>query len=167
MTDRDIPFEYYGWWRIIETSQWDNEDIDIIGKALISITGDDDRLRMFVFLAHVNCKVTKTGVSFTWKGAWEYDPISGTGSVKLRKDGRLSGRIKIKNGDESTFIAERAENRKSLSLIRQATAINGGVGGERRLFSDLWKYEEAPNNRFHSDRAGRGVYSLLCAGRDL
>ena len=109
MTDRDIPFEYYGWWRIIETSQWDNDDIDIIGKALISITGDDDRLRMFVLLAYVNCKVTKTGVSFTWKGAWEYDPVSGTGSVKLRKDGRLSGRIKIKNGDESTFIAERVE----------------------------------------------------------
>jgi len=50
MIDRDIPFEYYGWWRIIETSQWDNDDIDIIGKALISITGDDDRLRMFVLL---------------------------------------------------------------------------------------------------------------------
>ncbi len=109
MIDRDIPLEYYGWWRIIETSQWDNEDIDIIGKALISITGDDDRLRMFVLLAYVDCKVTKTGVSFTWKGAWEYDTVSGTGSVKLRKDGRLSGRIKIKNGDESAFIAERAE----------------------------------------------------------
>jgi hypothetical protein len=109
MTERDIPSEYYGWWRIIETSQWVNDDIDIIGKALISITGDDDRLRMFVLLAYVNCKVTKTGVSFRWKGAWEYDPVSGTGSVKLRKDGRLSGRIKIKNGDESSFIAERAE----------------------------------------------------------
>jgi hypothetical protein len=109
MIDRDIPLEYYGWWRIIETSQWDNDDIDIIGKALISITGDDDRLRMFVLLAYVDCKVTKTGVSFTWKGAWEYDTVSGTGSVKLRKDGRLSGRIKIKNSDESAFIAERAE----------------------------------------------------------
>ena len=109
MTGRDISFEYYGWWRIIETSQWGSNDIDIIGKALISITGDDDRLRMFVLLAYVNCKVTKTGVSFTWKGTWEYDPVSGTGSVKLRKDGRLSGRIKIKNGDESTFIAKRAE----------------------------------------------------------
>jgi hypothetical protein len=109
MKDRDIPFEYYGWWRIIETSQWDNDYIDSIGKALISITGDGDRLRMFVLLAYVNCKVTKTGVSFTWKGAWEYDPVSGTGSVKLRRDGYLSGRIKIKNGDESTFIAERAE----------------------------------------------------------
>jgi hypothetical protein len=98
MTDKDIPFEYYGWWRVIETSQWNNDYIDIVGKALISITGDDDRLRMFVLLAYVNCRVTKTGVSFTWKGALEYDPVSGTGSVKLRKNGRLSGRIKIKNG---------------------------------------------------------------------
>ena len=99
----------YGWWRIIETSRWDNDDIDIIGKALISLTGYGDRLRMFVLLAHVNCKPTKTGVSFTWQGAWEYDPVSGTGSVRLRKDGRLSGRIRIKDGDESTFIAERAD----------------------------------------------------------
>jgi hypothetical protein len=53
MIDRDIPFEYYGWWRIIETSQWDNDNIDIIGKALISITGDDDRLRMFVLLMEI------------------------------------------------------------------------------------------------------------------
>jgi len=109
MTERDIPSEYYGWWRIIETSQWSNVDIDILGKPLISITGYDDRLRMFVLLAYVNCKLNKTGVSFTWEGAWEYDPVSGTGSVKHRKDGRLSCRIKIKNGDESSFIAERAD----------------------------------------------------------
>jgi hypothetical protein len=38
MTDKEIPHEYYGWWRIIETSQWDNDDIDIIGTALISLT---------------------------------------------------------------------------------------------------------------------------------
>lgn len=109
MADKDIPEEYYGWWRIVETSQWDNDDIDIIGTAMISFTGYCDRLRMFVLLAYVNCKPTKTGVSFTWKGAWEYDPVSGTGSVRLRKDGRLAGRIRIKDGEESTFIAERAE----------------------------------------------------------
>jgi hypothetical protein len=158
MTNKDIPQEYYGWWRIIDTSQWAKKYIDTLGTALISFTGYDDRLRMFALLAHVNCKVTKTGVSFTWKGAWEYDPVSGTGSVKLRKDGRLSGRIKIKNGDESTFIAERAMEPEEPIPIRQATAINGGAGGELRPFSDLWKYEEAANKRFHSDRAGRGVY---------
>jgi hypothetical protein len=109
MTDIEIPHEYYGWWRIIETSQWSNEDIDIIGTALISLTGYGDRLRMFTLLGYVNCKPIKTGVSFTWQGAWEYDPVSGSGSVKLRKDGRLTGKIRIKNGDESTFIAEKAE----------------------------------------------------------
>jgi len=109
MTDKDIPPEYYGWWRIIETSQWDSDHIDMIGTALLSLTGYDDQLRMFALLAHLNCRPTKTGISFTWKGAWEYDPVSGTGSVKLRKDGFLTGKIRIKDGDESNFIAERAK----------------------------------------------------------
>ena len=69
MADKDIPYEYFGWWRIIETSQWANDQIDIIGTALISLTGYGDRLRMFSLLAYVNCRATKTGVSFTWKGA--------------------------------------------------------------------------------------------------
>ncbi len=107
MADNDIPQEYSGWWRIVETSQWDNDDLDMLGPALISITGYCDKLRMLALLAYVNCRPTKTGVSFTWEGAWEYDPCSGTGSAKLRKDGFLVGKIKIKSGDESTFIAER------------------------------------------------------------
>jgi hypothetical protein len=100
-----IPSEYQGWWRIIETSQWVNDDLDILGTALISLTGYDDRLRMFTLLAYVNCKPTKSGVSFTWEGAWEYDPMSGSGRVTLGKDGRLKGTIKIKDGNSSTFIA--------------------------------------------------------------
>lgn len=109
MDDVLLPDEYYGWWRIIETSQWCDDELDIVGTALISLTGYADRLRMFTLLAYVDCRPTKTGVSFTWQGAWEYDQMSGSGSVKLRKDGRLSGKIRIKDGDESTFIAVRAE----------------------------------------------------------
>jgi hypothetical protein len=63
---------------------------------------------MHCLLAKVNVRPTKTGASFSWSGAWEYDQMSGTGSFKLGKDNRLHGRIKIKNGDGSTFIAERA-----------------------------------------------------------
>ena len=109
MSDEGIPREYRGWWRITEAFQWGSDDLDIVGTALISLTGYADRLRMFVLLAYVNCKATKTGVSFTWQGAWEYDPVSGTGRAKLRKDGHLAGKIMIKNGDESTFVAERTE----------------------------------------------------------
>ena len=104
-----IPPEYNGWWRIVDTETWVNDGLDILGPALLSLTGFDDRLRMHCLLAYVNARPTKTGVSFTWKGAWEYDQMSGTGSVKLGKDGKLKGKIKIKDGDDSAFLAERAE----------------------------------------------------------
>lgn len=108
MDGESIAPEYEGWWRITETSQWSTKYLDRIGPALLSITGYDDRLRMHCLLAYVNCRPTKAGVSFTWEGAWEYDPMSGAGRVTLGKDGRLKGTIRIKNGDSSTFIAERA-----------------------------------------------------------
>jgi hypothetical protein len=110
MGDGAIPSEYRGWWRIVETSQWVDDGLDDLGTALLSIgTGRGDRLRMHCLLAHVNCKPTRAGVSFTWKGAWEFDPVSGTGHIKLGKDGRVRGKIRIKDGDQSTFIAERAD----------------------------------------------------------
>ena len=105
----DIPTEYRGWWRIVDTETWANEHLDTLGPALMSLTGRDDRLRMHCLLAYVNARATKTGVSFNWEGAREYDPMSGTGSVKLGKDGRLRGRIKIQGGDGSAFTAVRAE----------------------------------------------------------
>jgi hypothetical protein len=104
----ELHADLYGWWRIIDTSQWVNEGLDDLGPAAISITGHADRLRMHCLLAYVNVKPTKSGASFTWEGAWEYDPVSGTGSVKLGRDGKLRGQIKIKGGDGSTFIAERS-----------------------------------------------------------
>ena len=105
----EIPSEYHGWWRIVDTGTWVNDRLDILGPALLSLTGFGDRLRMHCLLAYVNARPTKTGMSFRWEGAWEYDPVSGTGSVRLGKDGQLRGKIKIKDGDESTFLAERAE----------------------------------------------------------
>lgn len=104
-----IPDEYRGWWRITETGTWVDDGLDILGPALLSLTGYGDRLRMHCLLADVNARATKTGVSFSWDGAWEYDQVSGSGTVRLGKDGRLEGKIRIKNGDESTFSATRAD----------------------------------------------------------
>ena len=104
----EIPDQLRGWWRIVETSQWVDDGLDILGPALISFTGDGDRLRMHCLLAYVNVRATKTGVSFTWEGAWEYDQMSGSGNARVGKDGRLNGKIRIKDGDDSTFTAVRA-----------------------------------------------------------
>ena len=108
MVTEEIPSEYRGWWRITETSQWVTSELDVLGPALVSITGTDDRLRMLALLAYVTCKPTKLGVSFTWQGAWEFDQLTGSGRVKLARDGRLKGVFRIKDGDESTFVAERS-----------------------------------------------------------
>ncbi|SRR6266568_733709 len=104
-----LPPEIAGWWRITETSQWADEGLDDLGPALLSLTGHVDRLRMHCLLAYVNCKPTKTGVSFTWQGAWEFNPLSGSGSARVGRDGKLKGTFRIKDGDSSTFVAERAE----------------------------------------------------------
>lgn len=106
--EREIPSECYGWWRIVDTSQWVNDGLDDLGPALISLTGAADRLRMHCLLAYVNCRGTKRGVSFTWQGAWEFDQMSGTGSATVGKDGRLRGKLRIKDGDDSDFTAVRA-----------------------------------------------------------
>ena len=105
--EEDLDPGLCGWWRITETSQWSNEYLDDLGPAMISITGHADRLRLHCLLAYVNVRPTKTGASFSWEGAWEFDQMSGTGSVKLGRDGKLHGLFKIKNGDASTFIAEK------------------------------------------------------------
>ena len=108
MANGELHPDLCGWWRITETSQWANDGLNDVGPAMISLTGHEDRLRMHCLLAYVNVRPTKTGASFTWEGAWEYDPMSGIGSVRLGKDGRLRGRIKIKDGDESAFVADRS-----------------------------------------------------------
>jgi len=109
MAQGEIGPEYCGWWRIVTTSQWVDDGLDILGTALLSIANaHGDRLRMHCLLAYIDCKPTNAGVSFTWEGAWEFDQVSGSGHVKLGKDGKLRGKIRIKDGDESTFLAERA-----------------------------------------------------------
>ncbi|MEO5725846.1 MAG: hypothetical protein ABI134_16185 [Byssovorax sp.] len=110
MPHDSIPHEYAGWWRITETSVWAAKHLDILGPALISFgTGRGDRLRVIAILADVNARFVRNGVSFTWAGASEFDPIAGTGRARLGKDGRLKGTLVITGGDKSTFLAERTE----------------------------------------------------------
>ncbi len=104
-----IPVECRGWWRIVETGTWPSDSLDYLGPAMLSLTGQDDRLRMHYLLAHVTAKPNKTGVSFRWKGVWEFDEHSGTGTVRVGEDGRLRGMFRIKGSDDSTLVAERAD----------------------------------------------------------
>ena len=56
--------------------------------------------------------------------------MRGTGSVKLGKDGSLRGRIKIENGDGSTFVGEPAPAPADPIPDLQATGTSGGGAGD-------------------------------------
>ena len=43
MMQEPIVPQYRGWWRIIDTSQWTSDGLDVLGPALISLTGQADR----------------------------------------------------------------------------------------------------------------------------
>jgi hypothetical protein len=103
-----IPPEYRGWWRIVSTSQWSAEVLDLHGPALLSINGASDRLRMISFLANLRWRPGKAGLVFAWSGAWQFEHVSGSGGAKLARSGRLHGRFEVAQGDRCTFIAERA-----------------------------------------------------------
>jgi len=126
-----IPSEYVGWWRITETSGWSQEALDVLGPAMISFgTGKGDRLRMIAILAYVSARFVRNGVSFSWEGCSEYDPISGTGRARLGTDGKLGGTIRIRDGDEATLIAEKTSGPLSQSHVHPIRVISGG-GGDR------------------------------------
>lgn len=57
--------------------------------------------------------------------------MSGSGSAKLGKDGKLHGRIKLKDGDASTFIAVRAL--EPAVPIPAPPELPGQVGAETAL----------------------------------
>lgn len=126
--DESIPPEYRGWWRITETSQWSSKFLDSLGPALLSLTGYADRLRMHCLLAYVNCKPTKLGVSFTWEGAWEFDPVSGSGRARMGVS-RASSESRTETRARLSLSA--LPSRRSPSPSHQATETSGSDGEVR------------------------------------
>ncbi len=75
---------------------------------------------MIALLAHLICKPIKAGVSFSWKGAWEFDQMSGTGRVTLGKDGRL------KDGTSRATIDVANETLSSIRNKPPVIAVDAG-----------------------------------------
>ena len=106
-------------------------------------------------------------MSFTWEGAWEFDQVSGIGSVKLGKDGRLMGKIRIKDGDSSTFIAEegllRGGSGRRRRARRDATVLPSHMAaGDSQYWATL-AYTEKLVGRLQAFLAGSETHESLQA----
>ncbi len=98
-----------GKWRINEMDLWDQEAIDLLGRACIEFKGHGGQFRFIAIDGWMDCRHGQRNgrpyVDFTWDGNDECDPASGRGWVKLQKDGSLTGHIYFHQGDDSGFKA--------------------------------------------------------------
>ena len=103
-----------GRWRIVEMELWAPEDLDLVEPAFIAIDAGGLGLIGFIAISGtVDCRFNRVDavdvVEFSWEGHDEGDQVSGRGRASLSDDGALRGRIFFHQGDDSSFVARRAD----------------------------------------------------------
>ena len=121
---------FHGTWRIVETTLWDIDALDLIEAAHLRFDASGlGELQLIAIGAGIDYRVSERDgmpfVEFSWAGYDDADPASGRGWARLEPDGALKGRLLIHQGDESAFTA-----------YREAEARNP-TGARRRTPSDL------------------------------
>jgi hypothetical protein len=102
------PFQ--GRWRIAEMDLWDNEALDLLEPAFLSISGQEGEMRFIAVTAWLDIRYdARAGgpiAEFSWEGVDEGDQRSGRGWVALGTAGRLVGHFYFHMGDDSGFVCE-------------------------------------------------------------
>jgi hypothetical protein len=105
---------FVGRWRITEMELWTAEDLDLSGPARFTLNRDGSGEMSFIATEagldyRVGQRDRQPAIEFTFDGSDEGDHISGRGWAVLENDA-LYGRIFIRHGDESSFVARRVAN---------------------------------------------------------
>ena len=104
-----------GTYEIIEMSEWDKEDIDLVEPGYIRIKGNRGALHFICVDGDMDIRKSKSGsYKFSWEGSDECDPASGFGEFTCDGD-TLTGRIYIHDGDDSSFVAKKTSGNGLLS----------------------------------------------------
>jgi hypothetical protein len=119
-----------GEWRITEMDRWDRDAIDLLGPAYIHFGNDrEGEFRFIAVEGWMDCRHGERNgqplVEFTWNGNEEGDPVSGRGWAAIEDNGPLSGHIFFHHGDDSGFMAVRAEDAAKPSAKTRSRARPG------------------------------------------
>lgn len=102
------PFQ--GRWRIAGMDLWDNDALDLLGPASLTIRGEEGEMRFIAVTAWLDIRYdTRAGgpiAEFSWEGDDEGDEQSGRGWVAIGTAGRLVGHFYFHRGDDSGFVCE-------------------------------------------------------------
>ena len=107
------PNPFSGRWRIVSMSQWDQDFVDEEEEGYFEFRSKEQGEFHFGYVhGQMDCRLsTKDGepaVEWTWDGNDEMDPAQGRGWAVVKGDG-LHGMIFFHQGDESSFLAKKAD----------------------------------------------------------
>lgn len=107
------PAAFRGRWRLVEMEMWDQDFLDLVVEAHITV--EDNALGYFQFGAvegQIDCRFDtdagKPRATFSWRGDDEGDPANGRGWFTLVEDARIEGRFFFHTGDDSSLTGVRA-----------------------------------------------------------
>ena len=103
-----------GTWHIIHGDDFDSDFLNLVEQAYLSLTPRGGKIAfgaMEAVLQRIPGQQKDGANLINWQGVEEGDQISGSGVLKLRKDGKLEITIAYHLGDEYSFVAERARQR--------------------------------------------------------
>ncbi len=111
------PSPFTGRWRIVSMSAWDEDFIDEEEEGYFEFDAKGGGEFHFGYVhGHMDCRLTTreagSAVEWTWDGNDEMDPAQGRGWAVLRGD-ELHGMIFFHGGDDSEFVAKRADAPKT------------------------------------------------------
>jgi hypothetical protein len=112
----ESPFQ--GRWQIVSMTEWDEDYLNEEVQAFIEIEPSGRGKFHFGYVRGImDCREStrdgKPSIEWTWDGNDELDPAQGRGWATVEGD-QLQGMIFFHQGDNSGFVAERAD-RKSRS----------------------------------------------------
>ena len=103
-----VPFQ--GRWRIVETDLWDDETLDLVEPASITIDGENGDLRLVAIDANLDIRYdVRNGApiaEFSFAGFDEGEQVTGRGWLQPGTAGRLVGNLFFHRGDDSGFVCE-------------------------------------------------------------
>ncbi|MGA1867576.1 MAG: hypothetical protein ACMUJM_03415 [bacterium] len=107
--------EFKGTWHIYEMEQWDEDYFNMEVQAYIDIAPNNRGNFQFGLVSgEMDGKIVEypdgKRFEFTWEGNDECDPAHGSGWLKLKEKDILEGEFRFYDGDDSTFLAKRAES---------------------------------------------------------
>jgi hypothetical protein len=104
---------FAGRWRIVEMDVWDNDVLNEVEEAHITLgPGSNGEIAFIAVNGDLDVRYGSrdgsASAEFSWQGSDDGEDACGRGWVMIGTNGRLVGHLYIHNGDDSGFVCERS-----------------------------------------------------------